>query len=99
MPRNLPGPISKSKSDKVKFIDDGTVAVSINLKASLIPDPQERPRPRNYNERTSHEMNNLLHHYIRDAEKFTLEYKMIINKEKTIQKIEKMGFSTRDDFL
>ena len=51
VPRNIPGPISKSKSEKVKFIDDGTVAVSINLKTSLIPDPEERLRPLNYNER------------------------------------------------
>ena len=71
---------------KVKFVDDGSVAVSVNLKSSLIPDVQDRPRPLNYHERTGHvlpEDNNLLHHYIRDTEKFTQQNKMIINKQKT----------------
>ena len=46
------GPISKSKSEKVRFIDDGTVAVSVDLKACLAPDPVRRPKPLNYHERT-----------------------------------------------
>ena len=67
VPRKIPGPVSKSKSEKVKFVDDGTVAVSIDLKTCLIP--VDRARPRNYHERTGHvlpEQNNLLHFYIRD---------------------------------
>ena len=66
--------MSKSKSLKVKFLDDGTVAVSVNLKASLIPDPVERPRPLNYEERTGHVLQveqNLLHYYIIDAENYS----------------------------
>ena len=39
IPRDISGPISKSKSEKVKYVDDGTIAVSINLKTSLLPDP------------------------------------------------------------
>ena len=50
IPRHIEGPITKSKSVKVKFVDDGTVAVSVNLKSSLIPDPVERARPLNYHE-------------------------------------------------
>ena len=54
VPRHITGPVSKSKSVKVKFVDDGSVAVSVNLKSCLIPDEQDRPRPLNYNERTRH---------------------------------------------
>ena len=50
IPRHIEGPITKSKSVKVKFVDDGTVAVSVNLKSSLIPDPVEKARPLNYHE-------------------------------------------------
>ena len=31
VPRQITGPVSKSKSVKVKFVDDGSVAVSVNL--------------------------------------------------------------------
>ena len=86
IPRQMQGPISKSKSEKVKYVDDGTVAVSIDLKACLLPDPVERARPLNYHERTSHilpDENNLLQFYISDTEKFAYENKMVINKQKT----------------
>ena len=43
IPSHIKGPISKSRSEKVKFVDDGTVAVSINLKQCLIPDPVHFP--------------------------------------------------------
>ena len=58
---------------KVKFVDDGTVAVSVNLKTSLIPDPEDRAQPLNYQERTGHilpEEQNLLQYYIEDAESY-----------------------------
>ena len=45
IPRPFEGPKIKSKAKKVKYIDDGTIAVSIDLKASLVPDPVNRPRP------------------------------------------------------
>ena len=45
IPRNIVGPVRGSKSEKVKFVDDGTVAVSIDLKKCLEPDTVERPRP------------------------------------------------------
>ena len=80
------GPVSKSGSKSVKFVDDGTVAVSIDLKACLIPDPVDRVRPLKYSERTQHILppeNNLLQYFISDAEHFTKQNKMIINKDKT----------------
>ena len=54
IPRNTMGPVTKSKSEKVKYVDDGTVAVSINLKTCLIQDSVIRQRPFNFHERTEH---------------------------------------------
>ena len=86
MPRHIQGPVTKSKSEKVKFVDDGTVAVSVNLKSCIIPDSVDRPKPHNYHERTGHvlpDQNNLLQFYIRDTEDFVSENLMVINKQKT----------------
>ena len=86
VPRPYNLPISKSESQKVKFVDDGTVAVSIDLRSSLIPDPDVRPKPLKYNERTGHILppeNNLLQHYITDTENFISENKLRLNKKKT----------------
>ena len=86
IPRPVRGPVLKSKAEKVKFVDDGTVAVSIDLKQCLVPDPVERTRPVNYHERTGHILpaeNNLLQYYIQDTESFVKDNKMIINKKKT----------------
>ena len=86
IPRGMQGPILKSKAEKVKFVDDGTVAVTVNLKTSLVPDPVDRPRPYNYHERTGHvlpEENNLLQLYVKDTENFVRDNRMVINKKKT----------------
>ena len=86
VPRPIRGPVLKSKAEKVKFVDDGTVAVSIDLKQCLVPDPVDRVRPVNYHERTGHVLppeNNLLQYYIEDTENFVQQNKMIINKKKT----------------
>ena len=79
VPRNIVDPTSKSQSKSVKFLDDGTVAVSINLKSSLIPDTVKKPQPFNYDERTCQVLpkeENLLQYFLEDAEKFTTENKM-----------------------
>ena len=76
----------KYNAEMVKFVDDGTVAVTIDLKQSLVPDPVHSARPVNYHERTGHILpaqNNLLQYYIEDTEKFTADNKMVINKKKT----------------
>ena len=60
--------------------------MSVDLKASLIPDPVQRTKPLNYHERTGHILpakNNLLQYYLSDTENFVQENKMIINKQKT----------------
>jgi hypothetical protein len=62
----MSGPVSESNVEKVKYIDDGTVAVSINLKC-LTNDPVSRPRPLNFHERPEHILppeNNLLQFYL-----------------------------------
>ena len=56
IPPHIRGPISKSTAKKVKNVDDGTVAVSINLEKCLIPDPDQRSQPFNF-----HERNQLIH--------------------------------------
>ena len=80
-------------------MDDGSVAVSVDLKACLVPVPVQRPRPLNYHEHTGHILppqNNLLQHYITDTELFVKENKMVINKQKTkimcFSKSRKMDF-------
>ena len=86
IPRLMQSPATKSRSESVKFVDDGTVAVSIDLKTCLVTDPVNRPHPRNYHERTGHILpaeNNLLQYYIEDTEQFVKENKMVLNKKKT----------------
>ena len=86
IPRNAIGPIHDSKSTSVKFMDDATVAVTVNLKTSLIPDPITRQKPLNYNEQNSLTLpdeQNLLSLYLLELIKFSKDNKMKINKEKT----------------
>ena len=54
IPRLSESPMFNSKSKSVKFVNDGTVAVSIDLKKCLVSDPVNRPQPLNYHERTGH---------------------------------------------
>ena len=82
----MTGPVTKSNAKKVKFVDDGSVAVSIELKKCLVADPETRPKPLNLHERTNHILparNNLLQMYLDDTEKFTDENKMKLNSKKT----------------
>ena len=58
-----PPNLSDSKMVHVKYVDDGAVAVRIDLKSCLTNDPVTRPFPLTYRERTRHmlpEDNNLL---------------------------------------
>ena len=83
----------------MKFVDDGTGAVAVNLKKHLIIDPVSRPHPRTFHERTGHVLpseNNLLQYLITDAQHFATQNKMVINKKKT--DILKFSFSRKYDF-
>ena len=99
VPRNTLGVMPKSKSKSVKFVDDGSIAVSINLKTSLIPAMGTENRPLNYHERTCQVLpyeNNLLQWIIEDTEQFTIHNKMKVNPKKT--KIILFNKSRKHDF-
>ena len=67
IPRGIIGPVVDSKAKTVKYVDDGTVAVSINLKKCLISNISNQTRPFNYRERTEHSLpsnNNVLQFYV-----------------------------------
>ena len=86
VPRPMAAPLGYSEDEKAKYIDDGTVPVSIPLKKSLVNDPILREKPLNFHERTGHILpkeNNLLQYYINDFEEFVVENDMKINREKT----------------
>ena len=86
IPSHITGPVTKSKAEKVKYIDDGTIAVSLNLKECLIPDPVVRQQPLNFRERTSHVLpsgNNILQFYLNDTELFAAQNEMKINRDKS----------------
>ena len=85
-PIPCPRPLHDSSAVNVKYIDDGTVAVSVNLKSALIIDLTDRPRPVTYSERSGHILppqNNLLQYYVKDTENFASQNNMKINKKKT----------------
>ena len=72
-------------SVKVKFIDDGSVPVSVDL-SDLVPDHTDRQRPLSFRERAGLVLpreNNLLQFYIHDVETFASNNNMIIIKKKT----------------
>ena len=99
IPRPINGPVIKSKAKKVKYVDDGTVAVSLDLKQCLVPVSQQRPKPLAYHERTQHTLppqNNLLQYYIEDTEDFAVQNEMVLNKNKT--KIISFNKSRKWDF-
>ena len=88
-----------SKSLKVKYMDDASVAVSVDLKSCLVNDTSSRPRPLSYDERTEHILppdRNLLQWYIRDIEAYTDNNNMQINKKKT--KVIKFTRARKWDF-
>ena len=85
IPRPLTESLSKSKFVTVKYVDNGSAAVSIDLKCSLKQDLQ-RERPLNFHERTHHYLppsENLLQYHMQDAESFAKENDMKVNQKKT----------------
>ena len=94
-----PALLQNEASEKVKYIDDGTVAVSVNLSRSLVPDPVARLQPLAYHERLCQVLpneNNLLQYYIRDTEEFASRNNMRLNEKKT--KVILFNFSRKHDF-
>ena len=67
----------------VKFIDDHSCAVKIDLKRALVKDPVRRQMPVSYHERTGHILppdNNLLQFLLDDLHSFTENNLMKINR-------------------
>ena len=78
--------ISKQESISVKYVDDHSCAVRINLKNSLVNDLETRPKPLNFHERTGHVLpmlSNQLQETLNDLHSFTENNLMKINVEKT----------------
>ena len=85
IPPLITGPVTKAKTEKVKYVDDGLVAVSIDLKKCLIDDPQPRPRHLAYDERNQQILpseNNILQYGLDDTEEFTNQNEMKIERKK-----------------
>ena len=79
-----PALLQNEASEKVKYIDDGTVAVGVNLSRCLVPDPVARPQPLAYHERSCQVLpneNNLLQYYIQDTEEFASRNNMRLNEK------------------
>ena len=86
IPRSILGPLKKQTAVSVKYIDDSTLGVSLNLKECLQLDQKERPKPLTFHQRTGHVLppeNNLLQLYLTQAEIDTSNKLMKINKNKT----------------
>ena len=65
---------------------NATAASRINLKSYLVPDSSNPPRPLTFRQRSGLVLppeNNPLQNIVHNAEKFTLENNMCINKKKT----------------
>ena len=70
----------------VKFVDDHSCAIKIDLKKSLIHDPVQRLGPLNFHERTEHVLpvnSNCLHSELNDLYGYTINNLMKINVNKT----------------
>ena len=81
----IPRPISRNCSIQVKFIDDSTQAGSINLKKSLMPDPEARARPLNYHERNLMVLKpeeNIVQQELDRFYQFSTQNKFVISKSK-----------------
>ena len=97
---NVPRPILSSTPPlSVKFVDDHSCAVKIDLKKALIKDPLIRQKPLNFHERTGHILPNnynMLQITLDDLRQFTVDNLMRINEPKT--KIMLFNTSRNFDF-
>ena len=83
-------------SFSVKYVDDHSCAVKINLKNFLAEDPCNRPRPFKFHERTQHILprySNFLQNMLDDLHSFTEGNLMKINVQKS-SSLEVMLFNT-----
>ena len=75
------------KTTHMKYIDDMTAAVAIDLKATLLPNPDQNPaRPLQYHHRTGHILHQddcELQSMLNDLKDYASQNQMVINKTKT----------------
>ena len=91
--------IPRPDSLSLKYIDDLSLLVSINLKASLVPDPVDRQMPLNFNERTKQVLpacSNYLQEELNNLKHFATEKLLRIKETKT--NVMKFNFSRNYDF-
>ena len=97
---SVPRPIlSPSQPLSVKFVDDHSCAVRLDLKKALIKEPLVRQKPLNFHERTGHILpnnNNMLQLTLNNLHKYTVDNLMRINEPKT--KIMLFNTSRNFDF-
>ena len=91
--------LSKPSEIKLKYFDDATAAVSLQLDSVLKSDPKMRQRPFTFSERFQKVLpseQNILQQQLINMEDFSTKNRMIINKEKT--KAMKFTRVTKVDF-
>ena len=91
--------MSTHESLSVKYVDDHSCAVRINLRDALMKDQEKRPKPLNFHERTGHALplhSNQLQETLKDLHSFTVSNLMKINEGKT--KIMLFNTSRKFDF-
>ena len=82
----VPRPMTGNKAIQLKFVDDSSQAASINLKKSLIPDPEIRPLPLKYHERSGMIINpeeNLLQQELNRFHTECIQNKFVTNEKKS----------------
>ena len=87
------------KPTHMKFIDDLSLATAINLKETLVVDP-DLPRPLAYHQRTSHTLpqdRNIMQQHFNDLMKHANKHKMVINENKS--KVMLFNQGRKYDFL
>ena len=96
---SIPRPLTGNTALKVKYIDDATQAASVNLKKSLMIDPQERPRPLSFSERSRMIIKpeeDVLQQEVDSFCQFTIDNRFVINKGKCF--VMKFNRSRKYDF-
>ena len=81
----IPRPLSGNSAFQAKYIDDCTQIASVNMRASLIPDSEERPRPLNFHERTQMILKkdeNVLQQQMDRFHKEASDHKLVVNIKK-----------------
>ena len=81
----VPRPITGNRTIQLKFVDDSTQAASINLRRSLIMDPETRVKPLKYHERNMTILKpeeNILQSELDRFYKWTVDNKLLINSKK-----------------